>query len=237
LSEAESNPHPDETHHSTRIGWLRAAVLGANDGLISTSSLVVGVAAAEPARHAIVLAGIAGLASGALSMAAGEFVSVSSQADTEKADLARERAELRAAPEAEKEELAQIYVSRGLQPDLARQVSEQLMAHDALAAHARDELGIHEMTRARPIQAAVASAAAFTAGALPAALLAAFLPEGWITVTIVCVTILFLAVLGSVAAQLGGASRLHGGLRVAFWGVLAMGCTILIGKLFGSVTG
>ena len=236
MSEAE-RPHKDETHKSTRIGWLRAAVLGANDGLISTSSLVVGVAAAEPSRHAIVLAGVAGLAAGALSMAAGEFVSVSSQADTENADLARERAELKAAPEAERDELAQIYVARGVHPETAVQVAEQLMAHDALAAHARDELGIHETTRARPLQAAVASAASFTVGALPAALLAAFLPEAWITVAIVCLTIVLLAVLGTVSAQLGGASRWHAAVRVTFWGVIAMGCTILIGKLFGSVAG
>jgi len=237
LSEAKPIPHTEATHHGGRVAWLRAAVLGANDGLISTSSLVVGVAAAQPERHAIVIAGIAGLVSGALSMAAGEYVSVSSQADVEKADLARESAELKSAPEAERDELAQIYVSRGVQPETAQQVAAQLMAHDALAAHARDELGIHDLTRARPIQAAVASAASFTVGALPAALLAALLPEAWITATIVCLTILLLAVLGSVAAHLGGAPRWRGALRVTFWGVIAMGCTILIGKLFGSVTG
>src|SRR5262249_54733482 len=167
----------------------------------------------------------------------GEYVSVSSQADTEKADLAREQAELKASPEAEKEELAQIYVSRGLEPALALQVAEQLTAHDALAAHARDELGIHEGTRARPIQAALASAASFTAGALPAPLLVALISPRWITPTIVVVTIALLVVLGSAAAHLGGASRVRGALRVAFWGVIAMGCTILIGRLFGTVAG
>jgi len=237
LSEEKPGRHDKETHRSTRIGWLRAAVLGANDGLISTSSLVVGVAAAQADHHAVLLSGIAGLAAGSLSMAAGEYVSVSSQADTEKADLARERAELKAAPEAEKEELAQIYVARGVEPETARKVAEQLMAHDALGAHARDELGIHELTRARPIQAAVASAASFTAGALPAVLLAAFVSPKWVTLAIVIVTVALLVVLGSVAAQLGGASRLRGALRVVFWGVLAMGCTILIGRIFGTVAG
>jgi len=229
--------HGKEVHHSGRIGWLRAAVLGANDGLISTSSLVVGVAAAQPDRHAILLAGIAGLAAGSLSMAAGEYVSVSSQADTEKADLARERAELSAAPEAEREELAQIYVGRGVEPGLARQVAEQMMAHDALGAHARDELGIHETTRARPLQAAVASAASFTTGAFAPVLLAALVPEGAITVAIVGVTIVLLVALGSAAASLGGAPRLRGALRVTFWGMIAMACTILIGRWFGTVAG
>jgi VIT1/CCC1 family predicted Fe2+/Mn2+ transporter len=237
LSDPAPSPRHVETHHSSRIGWLRAAVLGANDGLISTSSLVVGVAAAQPERHTILLAGIAGLAAGSLSMAAGEYVSVSSQADTEKADLARERAELKAAPEAERKELAQIYVTRGVEPALALQVAEQMMAHDALGAHARDELGIDEVTRARPIQAAIASAASFTAGALPAPLLVALLPPSRATPGIVVVTVLLLLVLGSVAAQLGGAPRLRGALRVAFWGVVAMGCTILIGRLFGTVAG
>jgi vacuolar iron transporter family protein len=226
-----------ERHRSSRIGWMRAAVLGANDGLISTSSLVVGVAAAHPDHHAVLIAGIAGLVAGSLSMAAGEYVSVSSQADTEKADLAQEREELKAAPEAEKKELAQIYVSRGVEPEIAYQVAEQMMAHDALGAHARDELGIHDSTRARPLQAAVASAASFTAGALPAPLLVAFLSPQWITPVIAAVTIVLLFVLGSVAAHLGGASRWRGALRVAFWGVLAMACTILIGRWFGTVTG
>jgi len=224
-----------ELHRTHRIGWLRAAVLGANDGLISTSSLVVGVAAADPDRAAILLAAVAGLAAGALSMAAGEYVSVSSQADTEEADLARERGELASAPEAERAELAGIYVARGVSPELALQVADQLTAHDGLGAHARDELGIHEMTRARPIQAAGASAAAFAVGAAPPALLAALLPIAVLTPGVVGVTLLLLLVLGNVAAHLGGAPRLRGALRVAFWGAVAMGCTAAVGRLFGAV--
>jgi len=224
-----------ELHRSERIGWLRATVLGANDGLISTSSLVVGVAAAEPSRAAILLAAVAGLAAGALSMAAGEYVSVSSQADTEQADLARERGELATAPEAERAELAGLYVTRGLSRELALQVADQLMAHDALGAHARDELGIHEITRARPIQAAVASAASFAVGAAPPALLAALLPIGVLTPGVVAVTLGLLLVLGGVAARLGGASLTRGALRVAFWGAVAMGCTAAVGRLFGAV--
>jgi len=226
---------PDELHRSGRIGWLRAAVLGANDGLISTSSLVVGVAAADPNRAAILIAAVAGLAAGALSMAAGEYVSVSSQADTEEADLARERGELATAPEAERAELAGLYVARGVSPELALQVADQLTAHDGLGAHARDELGIHEMTRARPIQAAGASAAAFAAGAAPPVLLAALLPIAVLTPGIVGVTMLLLFGLGSVAAHLGGAPRVRGALRVAFWGAVAMGCTAAVGRLFGAV--
>jgi VIT1/CCC1 family predicted Fe2+/Mn2+ transporter len=214
---------------------LRAAVLGANDGLISTGSLVVGVAAAEPSRAAVLLAAVAGLAAGALSMAAGEYVSVSSQADTEEADLAMERHELESRPGAERKELAQIYVSRGLTPELALQVADQLTARDALGAHARDELGIHELTRAKPIQAALASAAAFTAGATPPALLAGLLPTRFLTLGVMGVTLGLLILLGSVAAHLGGASRMRGALRVAFWGAVAMGCTALVGRLFGAV--
>ena len=224
-----------EFHRGDRIGWLRAAVLGSNDGLISTSSLVVGVAAAGPSREAIVLAAVAGLAAGALSMAAGEYVSVSSQADTEKADLARERGELATSPEAERDELAEIYVTRGLGRELAIRVADQLMAHDALGAHARDELGIHEITRARPIQAAVASAASFAVGAAPPAVLAAMLPVGILTPGIVGVTLGLLLVLGGVAARLGGAPLTRGALRVAFWGAVAMGCTAAVGRLFGAV--
>ena len=224
-----------EFHRSHRIGWLRAAVLGANDGLISTSSLVVGVAAADPGRAAILLAAVAGLAAGALSMAAGEYVSVSSQADTEDADLARERGELADSPESERAELAAIYVTRGISPELAGQVADQLTAHDALGAHARDELGIHELTRARPIQAAGASAAAFAVGATPPALLAALLPTGILTWGVVAVSLLLLLGLGSVAAQMGGASMTRGALRVAFWGAVAMGCTAAVGRLFGAV--
>jgi VIT1/CCC1 family predicted Fe2+/Mn2+ transporter len=228
-------PLDTELHRSDRIGWLRAAVLGANDGLISTSSLVVGVAAAEPGQAAILLAAVAGLAAGALSMAAGEYVSVSSQADTEHADLGRERDELANAPEIERAELAAIYVTRGVTTELAVQVADQLMAHDALGAHARDELGIHEMTRARPIQAALASAAAFTVGAAPPTVLAALLPIGVVTPGVVIISLLLLLVLGSVAAHLGGASRMRGALRVAFWGAVAMGCTAVVGRLFGAV--
>ncbi|MDX2263254.1 MAG: VIT family protein [Gemmatimonadales bacterium] len=224
-----------ERHRSDRIGWLRAAVLGANDGLISTSSLVVGVAAAAPDRAAILIAAVAGLAAGSLSMAAGEYVSVSSQSDTESADIARERGELATDADHELAELAGIYVKRGLTPDLAGQVAVQLTAHDALGAHARDELGIYESTRARPIQAAVASAAAFAVGAAPPALLAAFLPMTSLTLGVVAVTILLLVALGALAAQLGGASVVRGAGRVAFWGAVAMGVTALVGRLFGAV--
>jgi len=224
-----------EMHRSERTSWLRAAVLGANDGLISTSSLVVGVASAEPSRAAVLLAAVAGLVAGALSMAAGEYVSVSSQADTERADLARERDELATAPEAERAELAEIYMTRGLSRDLAIQVADQLMAHDALGSHGRDELGIHEMARARPIQAAVTSAASFAVGAAPPALLAALLPSGVLTLGVVGVTLGLLLVLGSTAARLGGASPTRGALRVAFWGAVAMGCTAAVGRLFGAV--
>lgn len=224
-----------ERHRSDRIGWLRAAVLGANDGLISTSSLVVGVAAAAPERGAILIAAVAGLAAGALSMAAGEYVSVSSQSDTESADIARERGELAADADHELAELAGIYVARGLTPELAGQVAAQLTAHDALGAHARDELGIHEFTKARPIQAAVASAASFAVGAAPPALLAALLPMSSLTLGVVAVTILLLVGLGALAAQLGGASQLRGAARVAFWGAVAMGVTALVGRLFGAV--
>ena len=224
-----------ESHRSERMGWLRAATLGANDGLISTSSLVVGVASAQPTRAAVLLAAVAGLVAGSLSMAAGEYVSVSSQADTERADLARERDELALLPEAERAELAEIYVGRGLDRDLATQVADQLMADDALGAHARDELGIHEKTRARPIQAAVASAASFAVGAAPPALLAALLPAGCLTLAVGGVTLVLLLVLGGVAARLGGAPLARGALRVAFWGAVAMGCTAAVGHLVGAV--
>jgi VIT1/CCC1 family predicted Fe2+/Mn2+ transporter len=226
-------PH-GETHRTEHIGWLRAAVLGANDGLISTSSLVVGVASAEPNRAAVLLAATAGLVAGALSMAAGEYVSVSSQSDTEAADLALERRELAESPAAERAELAHIYVDRGLTPELAGQVADQLMAHDALSAHARDELGIHERTRARPIQAGLSSAAAFAVGAAPPAILAALLPTSFLTPGIVASTLLLLVVLGGAAARLGGAPMVRGALRVAFWGAVAMAGTALVGKLFGA---
>jgi VIT1/CCC1 family predicted Fe2+/Mn2+ transporter len=218
-----------EFHRTEHIGWLRAAVLGANDGLISTSSLVVGVAAAQASREPILVAAMAGMVAGALSMAAGEYVSVSSQADTEAADLTRERRELATAPDSERAELAGIYVERGLSPDLADQVAVQLMAKDALAAHARDELGISEMTRARPLQAALASAAAFAAGALPPVL-----PLSVLSPAIVVVSLALLAVLGAMAARLGGAPLARGALRVAFWGAVAMGCTALVGRLLGT---
>jgi VIT1/CCC1 family predicted Fe2+/Mn2+ transporter len=226
---------PGELHRTGRIGWLRAAVLGANDGLISTSSLVVGVAAAQPSRAAILVAAVAGLVAGALSMAAGEYVSVSSQADTEHADLRQERGELERSPEAERAELAAIYMTRGLDRELAARVAQQLMAHDALGAHARDELGIHELTRARPIQAAVTSAASFAVGAAPPALLAAMLPAGGLTLGVIAVTLALLLLLGAIAARLGGAPLTRGALRVAFWGAVAMGCTAAVGRLFGAV--
>jgi VIT1/CCC1 family predicted Fe2+/Mn2+ transporter len=224
-----------EFHHTKTIGWLRATVLGANDGLISTSSLVVGVAAAQSARDPVLLAALAGLVAGALSMAAGEYVSVSSQADTERADLARERHELTTAPDLERAELAGIYVARGLTPELAGQVADQLMDHDALAAHARDELGISETTRARPIQAALASAAAFAVGAAPPLLLVLFLPLAVLTPAVMASSLVLLSVLGGTAARLGGAPLVTGAARVAFWGAVAMGCTALIGRLFGTV--
>jgi VIT1/CCC1 family predicted Fe2+/Mn2+ transporter len=223
-----------ETHRTDSVGWLRAAVLGANDGLISTSSLIVGVAAATPERGAILLAGAAGMVAGALSMAAGEYVSVSSQSDSEDADLAKERAELETTPDAELTELAAIYVSRGLTPDLARQVALQFTKHDALAAHARDELGIFDFTRARPVQAALTSAAAFACGAGLPLLLAGIAPVANITPIIGGSSLLLLFVLGALAAKLGGARPRAGALRVAFWGTVAMAATALVGKLFGT---
>jgi vacuolar iron transporter family protein len=223
-----------ESHRSERIGWLRAAVLGANDGLISTSSLVVGVAAAEPHGASILVVAVAGLVAGALSMAAGEYVSVSSQADTEKADMARERRELAAAPEAERAELAGIYVARGLTKELAFQVADQLTARDALGAHARDELGIHEATRARPIQAALASAGSFALGAAPAVLVTALVPAAALTWGVISATLVLLVALGATAARLGGAPVLRGAARVAFWGAVAMGGSSAVGRLFGA---
>lgn len=224
-----------EGHRTHHIGWLRAAVLGANDGLISTSSLVMGVAAAGSSQSAVVIAATAGLASGALSMAAGEYVSVSSQADTEAADLALERRELAESPETERVELAGIYVARGLAPELAAQVADQLTAHDALGAHARDELGHHSATRARPIQAGLASAAAFALGAAPPLAAAALVAPGRLPTVMGGGTLVLLAGLGAVAAWLGGAPLWKGALRVTFWGAVAMGCTALIGRLFGAV--
>jgi VIT1/CCC1 family predicted Fe2+/Mn2+ transporter len=225
---------PVEKHRTEHIGWLRAAVLGANDGLISTASLVVGVAAASATRDPIVLAGVAGLVAGALSMAAGEYVSVSSQADTERADLALERRELASQPEFERSELAAIYVTRGLTPQLAAQVADQLMAHDALGAHARDELGMSDVTRARPLQASLASAASFAAGAVPPLVLAWALPLGGIAPVVGGSTLVLLAVLGAAAAWMGGAPMRAGAVRMTLWGAAAMGCTALVGRLFGT---
>lgn len=226
-------PHR-ELHRTSHIGWLRAAVLGANDGLISTSSLVIGVASANSGREAVLVAGVAGLVAGALSMAAGEYVSVSSQSDIEQADLAREKKELATQPESEMAELTGLYVARGLSPELAKQVAEQLTAHDALGAHARDELGLSEETRARPLQAALSSAAAFAAGAAPPILLAWLVPLAGLTALVTAVTLALLAVLGSTAAHLGGAPRARGALRVAFWGAAAMAASALVGRLFGT---
>ena len=224
-----------ERHRTDRIGWLRAAVLGANDGIVSTASLVVGVAAASASQANLLVTGVAGLVAGAMSMAAGEYVSVHSQADTEKADLARERAELEKDPAAEHRELAAIYVTRGLDAPLARQVADQLMKHDALGAHAREELGISEAQSAQPIQAAVSSAASFAVGAaLPlgvTALAAGPNLIAWITAT----SLVFLAVLGVLAAKAGGANVWTSALRVTFWGALAMAITASVGSLFGAV--
>lgn len=227
-------PRHGEKHRITRIGWLRAAVLGANDGIVSTASLVVGVAAAGAARADVLVAGVAGLMAGAMSMAAGEYVSVSSQADTERADLARERGELAADPELERAELTGIYVQRGLEPTLARQVAEQLMAHDALAVHARDELGISDTLGARPVQAAMASAAAFAAGAVLPLSTVVLAPERLLLPLVVGTSLVFLVLLGGLAARAGGSSVAVGAVRVAFWGALAMALTSVVGKLFGT---
>lgn len=223
-----------ERHLVARIGWLRAAVLGANDGIVSTASLIAGVAAAHPDRSAILLTGIAGLVAGAMSMAAGEYVSVRSQADTERADEARERAELDAAPDAERAELAAIYVGRGVDPDTADTVAAQLMARDALGAHLRDELGIHEALVARPVQAAAASAASFAVGAAAPLLTAAVLPATALLWGLPAMTIALLALLGAVGARVGGAPILPAAIRVAFWGAAAMAVTAAVGHLAGA---
>lgn len=223
-----------ETHRTSRIGWLRAAVLGANDGIVSTASLVVGVTAAGTARSGILVAGVAGLVSGALSMAAGEYVSVSSQEDTEQADLAKERHELATDPEAERKELAGIYVSRGLEPDLARTVAEALMEHDALGAHARDELGLTEELAARPLQAAMASAATFAAGAAVPLITVTLAPLAHAAMVVAVLSLVCLAALGALAARAGGAPAWTGTVRVAFWGAAAMALTAGVGKLFGT---
>ena len=224
-----------ERHRTDRIGWLRAAVLGANDGIVSTASLVVGVAAASASHGNILLTGVAGLVAGAMSMAAGEYVSVHSQADTESADLSRERAELEASPAAEQRELAAIYVARGLEPALAQQVAHQLMAHDALGAHARDELGISETMAARPVQAALASAASFALGAALPLAVAALAPQRMLIVAVSAASLVFLALLGGIAARAGGARMRVGAWRVTFWGALAMAITAGVGALFGAV--
>ena len=224
-----------EWHRTDRIGWLRAAVLGANDGIVSTASLLVGVAAAHATRGEVLVAGVAGLVAGAMSMAAGEYVSVSSQADTEQADLARERKELEGDVEHEHAELASIYVARGLDPLLAGQVADQLMAHDALAAHARDELGISESLAARPVQAALASAATFSIGAALPLLTALLAPAASLALVVASSSLLFLAGLGALAGRAGGAPLLRSTARVTFWGALAMALTAGVGALFGTV--
>lgn len=225
---------PAEMHAVARIGWLRAAVLGANDGIVSTASLIVGVAAAAGEKQPVLIAGVAGLVAGAMSMAAGEYVSVSSQADTEAADLDRERGELATMPEAEREELAGLYRERGLPDALALEVADALMARDALGAHARDELGLAEMHRARPVQAAITSAATFAVGAALPLGTALALPLGTLAIGVSVAALLFLMLLGAVGARAGGAPVLKGVIRVAFWGVAAMAATYAIGSLFGT---
>ena len=229
-------PHR-ELHRTARIGWLRAAVLGANDGIVSTASLVVGVAASQAGRGEILVAGVAGLVAGALSMAAGEYVSVSSQADTERADIARERSELADSPAAEEDELTGIYVRRGLDPALARTVAQQLAAHDALAAHARDELGLTEELAARPLQAALASAGTFAVGAVLPVATAMLAPAAMLSAIVTAISLACLAALGALAARAGGASAAIGAGRVACWGALAMAATAAAGWLFGGAVG
>ncbi len=224
-----------EWHKSSRIGWLRAAVLGANDGIVSTASLVIGVATAGATPGAVLIAGTAGLVAGAMSMAAGEYVSVSSQSDTEQSDLARERKELETDVDAEHRELAAIYVGRGLDPALAAQVSNQLMAHDALGAHARDELGISEILRARPVQAAIASALSFAVGAALPLATVVVAPHARMVWLVAILSLVFLALLGGIAARVGGARISIGAIRVTFWGALAMALTAAVGSLFGVI--
>jgi len=225
-----------ERHRTDRIGWLRAAVLGANDGIVSTASLVLGVAAAQASHGSVMVAGIAGLVAGAMSMAAGEYVSVRSQADSEQAALSLERSEIEADSPGEHRELTAIYVGRGLDPVLAKQVAEQLMAHDAIGAHARDELGISETLRARPIQAALTSAASFAVGAALPLAAAAIVPHSSLIPVVAGTSLVFLAILGGLAARVGGASVTVGAMRVTFWGAIAMGLTAGVGALFGTVT-
>ncbi len=227
---------PREQHRTKRSGWLRAAVLGANDGILSTASLVLGVTTAHGTHSNVLVAGVAGLVAGAMSMAAGEYVSVHSQADTEQADLELERREIKADAKGERQELAQIYVARGLDPSLAKQVAQQLMAYDALGAHARDELGISKTLRARPIQAALASAGSFAVGAALPLLVTAIVPEASLIYLVSGTSLIFLALLGGLAASVGGASVAVGAARVTFWGALAMAITAGVGTLFGTVT-
>ena len=224
-----------ERHRSARIGWLRAAVLGANDGVVSTASLILGVAAAHAARNYVLIAGVSGLAAGAMSMAAGEYVSVHSQADTEQADIERERKELRTDDAGERKELTAIYVGRGLDPALASQVANQLMAHDALGAHVRDELGISQISRARPLQAAVTSATSFAVGAAFPLIITLWAPQRQLIVWVAGVSLVFLAFLGALAARAGGASVGIGALRVTFWGAIAMAVTTGVGALADSL--
>jgi VIT1/CCC1 family predicted Fe2+/Mn2+ transporter len=226
-----------ERHSSSRIGWIRAAVLGANDGIVSTASLVVGVAAAEGDRSSVLIAGVAALFAGAMSMAAGEYVSVSSQSDTENADLAREKGELQHQPALEREELTRIYQARGVDRDLAVKVADQMMAHDGLAVHARDELGISDEMRARPLQAALASALSFTAGAAAPLVAVVFAPSGRIVAAVSVVALVCLVILGVLGARAGGAPIGRSVLRVGFWGALAMIVTATIGNLFGTAVG
>ncbi len=223
-----------ERHRTDRIGWLRAAVLGANDGIVSTASLVLGVAAAHATHHDVLVAGVAGLVAGAMSMAAGEYVSVRSQSDSEQAALQLEKSELAADHQSESKELSAIYVERGLDPELAKRVAEQLMAHDALGAHARDELGISETLRARPIQAALTSAVSFAVGAAMPLLAVAIVKDALLIPIVSITSLIFLALLGAVAAGVGGASVTTGAARVTFWGALAMGLTAGVGALFGT---
>ena len=230
------NSH-SERHSVSRVGWLRAAVLGANDGIVSTASLIVGVAAADAAGNEILIAGVAALVAGAMSMAAGEYVSVSSQADTERADLARERSELENQPELERQELADIYRRRGLDPDIALTVADQLMAKDKLGAHARDELGISEIATARPLQAAFASALTFSAGAAAPLAVVPLAPAGVLIQLVAVVSVAGLVILGTLGARAGGAPVVRSVLRVTFWGVLAMVLTAGIGRLFGTAVG
>eukprot|EP01035_Chromulina_nebulosa_P029773 gene29774-39491_t len=225
--------HP-ERHLVSRIGWLRAAVLGANDGILSTASLIVGVASAESSRSVVLLTGIAGLVAGAMSMGAGEYVSVSSQSDTENADRTRELAELKEDPESERRELAAIYRTRGVDAETSLKVADQLMAHDAIGAHMRDELGIHEAMVARPIQAALTSAASFAVGAILPVLSVLVFPENRLAVAITAVSLVLLAILGALGARTGGASMVRGVTRVVFWGALAMGASAGVGALFGA---